>query len=106
MLVCFTPATISQASLFTPSLAKAVEKALSQPTQVPIVTEGLSAACLLLKIYSNQNDKSNNLQNVLNVVFDMDKQVFVAEKFLMVASDDGKYNSVYRVEAVMGALIC
>jgi hypothetical protein len=32
------------------------------------------------------------LDNLWNIVLDMDKQLFVSEKFLTVASDEGTYN--------------
>lgn len=90
MLLTFNQSTISQASVLTSILMKSVDKAVAQPTQSAVVTEGLCAACMLLKIRSGEGEKPNNLNNFLNVLFDMDKQVFVSEKFLSVATEDGK----------------
>lgn len=95
MLSCFNQSTISQASVLVPILTKSIEKAVAQPTQIPVVTEGLCAACMLLKIFSNDGDKANNLQNTLHVIFDMDKQVFLSEKFLSMTTDDGMYFIVF-----------
>lgn len=90
MLACFNSTTVSQASVLTPILLKSVEKAVSQPTQAIAVTEGLCAACMLLKILKTDGEKANNLQSFWNALFDMEKQVFLSEKFLSLATDDGK----------------
>lgn len=93
MLACFDQNTITQASVLTPILLKSVEKAIAQPTQAVAVTEGLCAACMLLKILKVEGEKANNLQTFWNAVFDMEKQVFLSEKFLSVATDDGIYSN-------------
>jgi hypothetical protein len=61
------------------------------PAQVPLVTEALCATCLLLKMASADIGAEKKLDNLWNIVLDMDKQLFVSEKFLTVASEDGKY---------------
>lgn len=94
MLVCFNQTTVAQANVLTAILLKSVEKAVAQPTQAIAVTEGLCAACMLLKILRSEGEKANNLQAFWNALFDMEKQVFLSEKFLSVASDDG--NNVKR----------
>lgn len=91
MMTCFQGSTITQASPLIPTLLKSIDRAVAQPTQPPIVMEGLCAACLLLRIASAQNDKENNMNNLWNAVFDMDKQLFVSEKFLSGATEDGMY---------------
>lgn len=95
MLSTFNQNTIHQASVLTLLLTKSVDKAVAQPTQPAMVTEGLCAACMLLKLLAGDGEKPNNLHNFLNVLFDMDKQIFVSEKFLSVASDEGNYYTVY-----------
>jgi hypothetical protein len=62
--------------------------------QVPLVTEALCAACLLLKMASADVGADKKLDSLWSVVLDMDKQLFVSEKFLTVASDDGMYNKM------------
>lgn len=89
MLACLNQNTVSQANVLIPILLKSVEKAVSQPTQVIAVTEGLCAACMLLKILRTDGEKANNLQTFWNALFDMEKQVFLSEKFLSLAADDG-----------------
>lgn len=101
MLATFNQNTISQASALTSLLMKSVDKAVAQPTQPAVVTEGLCAACMLLKLKAGEGEKPNNLNNFLNVLFDMDKQVFVSEKFLSVATDDGKKLTNYRFNFIM-----
>lgn len=89
MLACLNQNTVTQANVLTPILLKSVEKAVAQPTQAIAVTEGLCAACMLLKILKTDGEKANNLQTLWNALFDMEKQVFLSEKFLSIASDDG-----------------
>ncbi|GJQ71586.1 hypothetical protein Trydic_g11289 [Trypoxylus dichotomus] len=87
MMVFFQPNNISHAVSLIPSLLKCIERAVAQPAQAQLVTEGLSAACFILKIIASQVDV-DNLQNFWSVILDMDKQLFVSEKYLSVASDD------------------
>jgi len=58
------------------------------------VTEALYAACLLLKMASADIGADKKLDNLWNVVLDMDKQLFISEKFLTVASDEGMYSEM------------
>lgn len=89
MLSCFSQSTVSQANILIPILLKFVDKAAAQPAQIITVTEGLCAARMLLKILKVEGEKANNLQNFWNTIFDMEKQVFLSEKFLSLATDDG-----------------
>ena len=89
MLNSFNSNTIHQASVLVPVLLKAVERAVAQPSQCLSVTEGLCATCMLLQLISVVGEKENNFQNLWNVVLDMDKQIFVSEKFLSLTGDDG-----------------
>lgn len=89
MLACFSTNTIAQASTLAPLLLKSVEKAASQPTQALSVMEGLCAACILIKLISKIGDKDNSFQSLWNILLDMDKQIFVSEKFLSITNDDG-----------------
>jgi len=56
------------------------------------VTEALCGTCLLLKMASADIGAEKKLDNLWNIVLDMDKQLFVSEKFLTVASEDGTYS--------------
>lgn len=90
MLSTFNRKTITQASVLVPVLLKSVEKAVSQPTVALSVTEGLCAALMLLKFSSLPQDKDNNVQIMWNAVLDMDKQIFVSEKYLSTCNEDSK----------------
>ncbi|XP_045475078.1 eIF-2-alpha kinase activator GCN1 [Harmonia axyridis] len=72
-----------------PVILKSVENAVNQSSNAQSVTEGLCAVCVLLKVVSLSNDKENGFHNMWHIVLDMDKQVFVSEKFLSSASPDG-----------------
>lgn len=72
-----------------PLLLKSVEKAVTQPTQSVTVTEGLSAAVLLLSLAHAKVEIDGGYQAVWNAVLDMDKQIFVSEKYLSSATNEG-----------------
>lgn len=89
MLNCFNVSNIGQVDCLIPIITKEFDKCISQPTQIQSVTEGLAAACFMLKCVSLQKEKDKSLNNVWTVVFDMDKQIFVSEKFISGATDNG-----------------
>nr|CAD7392316.1 unnamed protein product [Timema cristinae] len=101
MSACFNGNTLGQGVDFIPYLLKTVEKAVGQATQVPIVTEALSAACLLLKIVSSDVGADKNLGNFWTIILDMDKQLFVSEKFLTLASDNALYHVLLLCERLL-----
>ncbi|XP_071447058.1 stalled ribosome sensor GCN1 [Hetaerina americana] len=88
MAVSFSGNTLYQGAEFFPQLQKVVEKAFAQPTQVPVVTEALSAACLLLKISTADVTVQSKMTGLMAILLDMEKQLFVSEKFLSLASED------------------
>lgn len=61
------------------------------------MTEALCATCLLLKMASADIGADKKLDSLWNVVLDMDRQLFVSEKFLTVASDDGMYYGLHLI---------
>nr|BAN20950.1 translational activator gcn1 [Riptortus pedestris] len=85
MSACCQSGTAGQITQFIPILLKSVEKAAAQSSQVPVVTEGLSAACLLLKM-STYTVVDSKLSFLYNIILDMEKQVFISERFLSQAS--------------------
>ncbi|XP_066998088.2 stalled ribosome sensor GCN1 [Anabrus simplex] len=101
MSSCFHGNTLAQGVEFIPFLLKTVEKAVAQPTQVPIVTEALSAVCLLLKLASSDIGTDQQLSNLWNIILDVDKQLFVSEKFLTLASESALYNVMQLCERVL-----
>ncbi|XP_066249177.1 stalled ribosome sensor GCN1 [Euwallacea similis] len=88
MLATFNSSNASQASILVPLLLKSIEKAVSQPTQPYSVSEGLYAALLLISISGVKLEKENGLPNIWNSILDMDKQIFVSEKFLQTTSEN------------------
>lgn len=96
---CFHANTILQAIPLVPLLQKAVDRAIAQPAQSATITEGLCAACLFLKIATIQGDK-DNYNNLWTILLDMDKQLFVSEKFLSMATDDGRFSVKFFIESL------
>lgn len=95
-MVLFHGNNISQAVLLVPTLLKCIERAVAQPAQSQLVSEGLCAACFILKILAAEIDL-DNLQGFWNVILDVDKQLFLSEKYLSLASDDCKYTCNYHL---------
>lgn len=79
-----------QASDLIPTLLKSVEKAVAQPIQPNSVSEGLCASLLLIGVSKAKLEKENGLSIMWSTALDMDKQLFVAEKFLQNASENSK----------------
>ncbi|XP_029423052.1 eIF-2-alpha kinase activator GCN1 isoform X3 [Nannospalax galili] len=88
MLASFRGDTLLQSLDFLPLLMQTVEKAASQNTQVPTVTEGVAAALLLSKISVADSQAEARLSNFWQLVVDEKKQIFTSEKFLLMASED------------------
>ncbi|OWK14094.1 hypothetical protein Celaphus_00000247 [Cervus elaphus hippelaphus] len=88
MLVCFRGDTLLQAMDLLPLLIQTVEKAASQGTQVPVVTEGVAAALLLTKLSMADSQAEAKLSGFWQLILDEKKQVFTSEKFLLMASED------------------
>ncbi|XP_006053034.2 eIF-2-alpha kinase activator GCN1 [Bubalus bubalis] len=88
MLVCFRGDTLLQALDLLPLLIQTVEKAASQGTQVPVVTEGVAAALLLTKLSMADSQAEAKLSGFWQLILDEKKQVFTSEKFLLMASED------------------
>ncbi|XP_034873016.1 eIF-2-alpha kinase activator GCN1 isoform X1 [Mirounga leonina] len=88
MLACFRGDTLLQALDLLPLLIQTVEKAASQSTQVPTVTEGVAAALLLSKLSVADSQAEAKLSGFWQLIVDEKKQIFTSEKFLLVASED------------------
>lgn len=82
LLACMENAKMPQNADLAPALAKTVEKAGQNPTQIPLVAEAVCAACILMKTDNAAVDAQ------WNVVFDMSRQLFVSEKFIAAAPSD------------------
>ncbi|XP_044777167.1 eIF-2-alpha kinase activator GCN1 isoform X4 [Neomonachus schauinslandi] len=88
MLACFRGDTLLQALDLLPLLIQTVEKAASQSTQVPTVTEGVAAALLLSKLSVADSQAEAKLSGFWQLIVDEKKQIFTSEKFLLLASED------------------
>ncbi|XP_023576671.1 eIF-2-alpha kinase activator GCN1 isoform X2 [Octodon degus] len=88
MLASFRGDMLLQALDFLPLLIQTVEKAASQSTQVPTVTEGVAAALLLSKLSVADSQAEAKLSSFWQLVVDEKKQIFTSEKFLLMASED------------------
>ncbi|XP_008140997.2 eIF-2-alpha kinase activator GCN1 [Eptesicus fuscus] len=88
MLACFRGDTLLQALDLLPLLTQTVEKAASQSTQVPTVTEGVAAALLLSKLSVADSQAEAKLSGFWQLIVDEKKQIFTSEKFLLLASED------------------
>lgn len=85
----FTTPVAPYSGVIVPILAQAITRAMQQCAQPAVVTEGLIASYLLLKlILADQidNDKQNVLWNAI------DEQIFFSEKFLLTCGDDILYH--------------
>uniref|UniRef100_A0A2I2YIN2 Stalled ribosome sensor GCN1 n=1 Tax=Gorilla gorilla gorilla TaxID=9595 RepID=A0A2I2YIN2_GORGO len=88
MLASYRGDTLLQALDLLPLLIQTVEKAASQSTQVPTITEGVAAALLLLKLSVADSQAEVKLSSFWQLIVDEKKQVFTSEKFLVMASED------------------
>ncbi|KAL1132575.1 hypothetical protein AAG570_010527, partial [Ranatra chinensis] len=100
MSACCHSSSAAQCAEFIPLLLKSVEKAAAQPSQVSIVTEGLSAACLLLKL-STLDSFESKLSSLYSIIYDMDKQVFISDKFLSQAPNETLCQVVVLCEKIL-----
>lgn len=82
LLACLEQATFPSGINMSDALVKTVEKASQNSSQIPLVSEALCSACIVLK---TDNDAAANFWNI---VLDMSKQVFVSEKFITSAPVD------------------
>ncbi|XP_063969205.1 stalled ribosome sensor GCN1-like [Lytechinus pictus] len=84
-----------------PQLKSSVEKAQQQPNQVAMVTEGLSAACLLVRLSTSDVQAENKVSFLWPVILDEKKQLFTSEKFLSVAAEDALLTLVEMTELLL-----
>lgn len=84
LLACLEHATLPTGVDLSAALIKTVEKASQNTAQIPLVSEAVSAVCLILKTETD----GTKLSNFWNIVLDMQKQVFVSEKFIASAPPD------------------
>ncbi|XP_058850202.1 stalled ribosome sensor GCN1-like [Acipenser ruthenus] len=88
LLACFRGDTLLQGVELLPLLIQTVEKASSQTTQIPVITEGVAAAVLLSRLCTVESQLEAKLSGFWQLVLDEKKQIFTAEKFLSLASEE------------------
>uniref|UniRef100_A0A7G3AWK1 Putative translational activator gcn1 n=1 Tax=Lutzomyia longipalpis TaxID=7200 RepID=A0A7G3AWK1_LUTLO len=83
LLACLQGGTLKNGGELIPFLLKTVEKAAQNPTQIPAVTEGLCASCIILLLESRlDEEQSAKLSTFWGIILDLNKQVFITEKFI------------------------
>lgn len=97
-LNCMRNATLPPATDFSSSLMKLIEKAAQNSNQNPVVIEGLAAASIVL---STTTTKSDNLQSFWNIVLDMNKELFVSEKFVASISNESLCSAISLSERLL-----
>lgn len=86
LLSCLKNGKLPKGVNLSTSLYKSVEKAAQNSTQIPIVTEAVCAACILLVSADHLSlESQQNQQSFWNIVLDMNKQIFVSERFISAA---------------------
>lgn len=85
LLACLRNSKLPPGTNLIPSLLKTVEKAAQNSTQIPLVTEAVCAACILLLTEDISNSEA---QHFWNVVLDMEKPIFLAERFISATPTD------------------
>ncbi|KAK2523012.1 Gcn1 [Columba guinea] len=88
MLASFKGDTLLQGVDLLPMLIQTVEKAASQSTQVPMVTEGVAAALLICRMSVIEGQTESKLSGFWQLILDEKKQIFTSEKFLQSASEE------------------
>uniref|UniRef100_A0A8C3QIQ3 GCN1 activator of EIF2AK4 n=1 Tax=Cyanoderma ruficeps TaxID=181631 RepID=A0A8C3QIQ3_9PASS len=88
MLASFKGDTLLQGMDLLPMLIQTVEKAASQCTQVPMVTEGVAAALLICRMSVIEGQTESKLSGFWQLILDEKKQIFTSEKFLQSASEE------------------
>ncbi|XP_026540403.1 eIF-2-alpha kinase activator GCN1 [Notechis scutatus] len=88
MLASFKGNVLLQGSEMLPLLIQTVEKAGTQSTQIPLVTEGVAAALLICRLSVADVQIENKLNSFWQLILDEKKQIFTSEKFLQSASEE------------------
>lgn len=84
LLACLEHASLPTGVDLSAALIKTIEKASQNASQTPLVSEAVCAVCLILRTETD----GTKLSSFWNIVLDMQKQVFVSEKFIVSAPAD------------------
>ena len=97
-LKCLQDATLPQSVNFTDHLLKMIERAAQNVLQTPVVSEGLAAACIIL---STTTVKHEHLQLLWSIVLDMNKEIFISEKFVGAVGSESLCNVILMSEKLL-----
>ena len=97
-LNCLHQATLPVSVSFNDQLLKIIERAAQNVLQTPVVSEGLAAACIIL---STTTVKQEGLQSFWNIVLDMNKEIFVSEKFIGSVGSESLCNAILMSEKLL-----
>ncbi|XP_059612340.1 stalled ribosome sensor GCN1 [Phlebotomus argentipes] len=102
LLACLQGGTLTNGKDLVPFLLKTVEKAAQNPTQIPTVTEGLCASCLILLLEEQLDDEALAKLSVFwSIILDLNKQVFVAERFISSVPGDTLKHVMLLIERLL-----
>lgn len=88
LLACLNKGKLGGDVDLTPLLLQTVEKASQNSTQLPLVSEAICAVCLILITEVSSESNNQKLNSFWNIVLDMNKQVFVSERYITSAPSD------------------
>ncbi|XP_037791429.1 eIF-2-alpha kinase activator GCN1-like [Penaeus monodon] len=89
LLACVTPSSAFKAATLIPKLLACIDKALSQSTQVLMLSEALTATVLLLKISMSDMSAEEKIASLWSSTLDLQKGYFTGEKFFTQAPKEG-----------------
>lgn len=89
LLACVTPSSAFKAATLIPKLMACIDKALGQSTQVPMLSEALTATVLLLKISMSDMSAEEKIASLWSSTLDLQKGYFTGEKFFTQAPKEG-----------------
>eukprot|EP00117_Sycon_ciliatum_P034892 scpid3464/ scgid26544/ Translational activator GCN1; GCN1-like protein 1 len=79
---------MSQGSDVLPILSQAMERAVAQPHQVPVVSEAIAAASLLCQLSLTEPESESKYASFWKVALDCEKALLMSEKVISSATDD------------------
>ncbi|XP_060079689.1 stalled ribosome sensor GCN1-like [Ylistrum balloti] len=88
MNTAFHGDTLPQATAIVPLLIQTIEKANSQSSQIQLLTEAVSAACILAKISLIDIQAESKLGPFWATVLDSQKQLYLNDRYLQQASEE------------------
>ncbi|CAG5130064.1 unnamed protein product, partial [Candidula unifasciata] len=101
MNTAFHGDTLPQATHILPLLLQTLDKAEKQPGQPQLLSEAVSASCLLVRVSLVDIHTESKLGPFWNLILDNKKQYLVNEKFLSSATDETLQSLVFLIERLI-----